>query len=308
MSPLERLLNKNKRLKTIPDSFIERLKLIQRGQFTLLVAKMKSAQLKGEALSTSKANFQLIEEVKNVLKNDLLTGDYYDNVKQFHDEFDKQKKANNGYYDTISKEYSTEVGDAVVKQIQKQTVQALISDSVDTSFLTPLEGILTNAISSGAGFVDTIKYINTFIEGDEESYGAIQKYASQIAHDSFANSDRAYGNAISDDLELEFYLYAGDEFPTTRCFCAERHNKYYHWKEIAAWGRGENVGSCDFPWQGMNRATNETTIFNYAGGYNCQHVIAGVSTFSVPSEDFIRNVENGNYNPSEYEREFFGIN
>lgn len=308
MSPLERLLKKNKRLRDIPDDFIKKLGKVQKKQFLTLITILNDMSKKGEAISaTDIKNFLLVDKIKQDLKDDLINGDYKEAVKEFSTEFGKQMDFNDEYYSRLSDKYKGDVAEEAVKRIQKSTVENLIKDSVEKDFLKPLESILNNAVASGSDFTETLVRINTFVEGNEDEYGAIEKYAKQLAHDSFANADRAYGNAVADELELEFFLYAGDEIQTTRCFCQERHGKFYHWKEIAEWGRGENVGSCGFPWQGMNRDTNETTIFNYAGGYNCLHSIAGVSIFDVPKDDVQRNVDNGNYEPSEFEVEEIGL-
>lgn len=306
MSPLELIYKKSIRLKKIPDTFLERLKLIQKHQFAIIAAKMKEMELAGEAISPIKANLMLIDEIKEELKQTLLTGEYAEAVKEFVSEFDKQKTLNNQYFDSFKKDYSSEAADIIVNKIKKNTVEYLVKDAIDTKFLLPLDEVLLNAVSSGASFKETLNFIHDFVEGEDVAEkGKILQYAKQVAHDSFANSDRAYGNAIADELEIEWYLYAGDEIDSTRCFCQERHGKYYHYKEIEAWGRGEDVGECGFPWQGMNRATDESTIFTYAGGYNCLHTIAGVSIFAVPKEDVRRNIDNGNYVPSKYEEQEF---
>jgi hypothetical protein len=307
MTNIDDLFKKNKRLRIIPEEFIEKLPAIQRNQFYILNRLIKEAELKGESFAASKTNYNLIEKIREALREDLLSGDYKEAVKVFSNEFKKQIDSNDKYFTKISDDYTGLAGEEAVKIIQRQTVQNLIQDTITKDFLNPVEGVLNSAISSGAGFTETLKNLNEFIEGNEETAGGIARWAKQLAHDSFANADRAYGNAVSDELELEFYLYAGDEIQTSRCFCLERYGKFYHWKEIAEWGRGENVGNCGFPWAGMNRDTNENTIFNYAGGYGCLHSIAGVSIFDVPEEDVRRNVDNGNYEPSKYEKEVFRL-
>lgn len=304
MSQIERLLKKNRRLRSVPDSFIKKLSVVEKNQFFLIAEKMRSFQTKGVSITISKANLLIIDDLKAELRADLLAGDYKTIVKEFIKEFDGQKKINEEYYSDVSKNpFSTEVADQLVKTIKTQTVEALMHDTIEKDYLRPLETILNNSVGTGAGFDETLRRINTFIEGEQDADGRLQQYAKQLAHDSFANSDRAFGSAVADELQLDFFLYAGDEIATTRCFCLSRHGKFYHRKEIAAWGRGEDVGDCGFPWKGMNEATDENTIFNYAGGYNCMHTIAGVSIFDTPTDDIQRNISNGNYEPSKYETE-----
>jgi len=251
-----------------------------------------------------------VSELSDFLHNELLDSSYTDSVKSFVSEFDKQKDLTQKYY---SSEFNTDavsaIGDRAVKAIKSEVVESLITDSVKTDFLKPLEGLLNNAINSGSGFNETLKNIRDFVEGNEDVDGAILKYSKQLAHDSFANSDRAYNSAVADELDIEWFLWAGGEIATTRCFCEKRHGKYYHYKEIEAWGRQEDLGDCrtDNGWAGMNRGTDEKTIFTYGGGYGCLHTVAGVSLFSVPKEDVQRNIDNGNFEPTEVELRLLGL-
>jgi hypothetical protein len=308
MSPLELLNKKNRRLRTIPDTFLKRLNQIQRLQYDIITAKLKQLQIRGETITPSRANLLIVDELREELRENLATGEYVDAVREFSREFDKQKAVNSEYYSSLDAgRYSGEVADEVVRNIKQSTVRALIEDTINPGFLNPIENVLNTAVADGAGFAETLKYIRNFVEGDENVDGGLLRYAKQLAHDSFANADRGYSGAVADELELEFFIYAGGEVAATRCFCDKRAGKYYHYKEIEAWGRGEGLGECGFPWAGMNRATDDKTIFTYAGGYNCMHSIQGVSIFMVPPDDVQRNVDNGNYSPTEFERVELGL-
>lgn len=299
-----------KRIFTVPDAFIAKLDPIQRKVFDDLFKRLNKLEVVDGNIVKSKKNFRIIDQLTTEIHDFLLSTDYTKDVKTFVAEFDTQKQLNDSYYKSkFNSEFSTVLADVQVSNIKKAVVEALITDSVKSGFLTPLESVLQTAVSTGSGFTETIQYIRNFVEGNEDVDGAILKYTKQLAHDSFANADRGYNSAIADELDLDWFLWAGGEIATSRCFCIERHGKYYHYKEIEAWGRGEDIGECkvDNGWAGMNRATNEKTIFNYAGGYGCMHTVAGVSVFDVPKEDIERNLANGNYSPTPVEAEFFGL-
>lgn len=302
------LKKKSDRLQQKPDEFLGKLKKPQRKLADFIIGKLSQLERSGNDIIAGEKNFLLIDELKVEVKDYLLKKtDYTDAVKDFAGDFDDQKKISTEYYNTIDNIVSGEVADVIADRIKRDTVQALLKDSINEDLLKPLGSTLDLAVSNGAGFNETLEMIRTFIDGNDEVDGAVEKYAKQLAHNSFANADRAHGSAIADELDMEWFIYGGGLVDNTRCFCEERHNKFYHYKEIEAWGRGEDVGSCGFPWQGMNRATDEKTIFTYAGGYNCLHSIGGVSIFDVPKEDVQRNVDNGNYVPSEFEREELGL-
>lgn len=308
MTALEILLKKSKRLKSIPDKFLSKIELVQKEQFNLITKIMSSLAKTGETISPISANFKIIDSLREQLQKDLLTGDYQQAVKELIGEMDVQKGLSNDYFEkTTDEKFSDELATELHDNIKESTAKKLIENEPATKYITPLEEKLNAAVGSNARYDDTLKMVRDFIEGEGKESGVLMRYAQTIAHDSFTEGDRAYGNAIADDLELEFYFYAGDEILTTRCFCSERYGKYYHYKEIEAWGRGEDLADCGFPWNGMKDGTDESTIFIYAGGHNCNHSIAGVSIFDVPMDVIQRNIESGNYEPDEAERELLGI-
>lgn len=298
------------RLSTVPDAFLNKLAPVQREVFKALLKKLASLETVNGQIVSSLKNMEVVDSIRNFLHDELLATNYPKAVKEFADEFTVQSQLTKSYYAAaFETNFSTAVADAVVKQIKKQVVQALITDSVQAGFLTPLENVLTVAVNSGASFAETVASIRNFVEGSDKVDGRILQYSKQLAHDSFANSDRAYNSQIADELDIEWYLWAGGEVAQSRCFCIERHGKYYHYKEVEAWGRGEDIGDCktDNGWAGMNRGTDEKTIFTYGGGYGCLHTVAGVSLFSVPKEDVQRNIDNGNFEPTEVELRLLGL-
>lgn len=302
--------NSYNRIRKVPDEFLNKLPAVQREVFNFLIQQLGKLKTRGGFILPSVENRMIVDSIRELLHDEILKTDYPKAVKDFADEFNTQSGLNKGYYaQEFQTGFSTALADASVKSIKRSVVESLVTDSIRVDFLKPLESVLNISVDSGASFTETIRNIRTFVEGNEGVDGRILQYSKQLAHDSFANADRAYNSAISDELEIEWFLWAGGEIASSRCFCKERHGKYYHYKEIEAWGRLENLGECrtETGWAGMNRATDERTIFTYGGGYGCMHTVAGVSIFSVPKEDVVRNIENGNYEASKTEAEFFGI-
>lgn len=295
---------KNIRLQKIPDAFLTEIEKIQKKIFTDLISILESIDKQGGFIKASAPNIKKLSSLTSDLKNELFGSDYVDIVSSFANEFEVQKSVNDK---VLGKEFpdfkKSELGDALVTKSKEDALQALLGSPLDTEFLTPLDSLLSDAIASGASWKDTVQSIRDFVEGDPERDGRLLQYSKQISHDAFAFSDRSYTNAVSDELESEWFLYSGGELPTSRCFCIERHEKYFHYKEIESWGRGENLGDCKSGdlWAGAVPATNDKTIFIYAGGFNCEHSIMPVSVFSVPQDVIQRNIENGNYQPSEKE-------
>jgi hypothetical protein len=310
MTTRELIKKKSIRLQEIPDAFLTKIDRIQKQIFTDLIAILESIDKQGGFLVASADNLKQLSTIFSTLKDELFSSDYVDIVASFGSEFDVQKLANEKILADEFKDFSgSTLGDALVEKSKEDALQALLGAPLETEFLTPLDSILSDSIATGASWKDTVQSIRDFVEGNDEVDGKLLSYSKQIAHDAFAFSDRSYTSAVSDELESEWFLWSGGELPTSRCVCIKWHDKYFHYKELEAFGRGENLGECKSGdlWAGAVPDTNEKTIFIYAGGFGCIHSVLPVSVFSVPKDVIERNISNGNYQPSDAEAALVGV-
>ncbi len=305
MTLKELLSTKNKRLLSIPDEFLSAIEKVQKSFFTELLARLDVIERENGFISADYAN--LIEATQIDLKDVLDETKYDEVVKKFTDQFDAQKELNDKYFKESNSDFNVDskFANEVYSQAKDDAVRLLMDSPLDEKFLKPLEDILFDSVSTGASWRETLSSIREYAEGGDSVDGKLLQYSKQIAHDSFAYADRLYTNAVADEMESEWYFYSGAEIATTRCFCKERHEQYFHYKEIEAWGRGENLADCKVGnlWAGADPNTNAQTIFIYAGGFNCGHSIMPVSVFDVPKSVIERNMNNGNYRPSDAELE-----
>lgn len=295
---------KSKKLQDIPDKFLSEVEKSQRDIFNEIISLLDRLKKKEGRIDVSEENFKVVAKITEDLRKVVLGSEYVSAVKGFATEFNTLKNINDQYFKKAFPDISIpDIANEVLKQTKKQTVSYLLSSSLNADFLRPLEKTLTDAVASNAGFSETLKQIRNFVEGNEEVDGAILRYSKQIAHDSFAIADRSYSNVVANDLQSPWRLWDGPKVLDSRCFCLNRKGKFFHVKEIEAWGRGENIGGgCGFPWAGMNRNTNSSTIFSLAGGHGCLDSIVVVSIAIVPMADIQRNIANGNFLPSKFEK------
>lgn len=68
----------------------------------------------------------------------------------------------------------------------------------------------------------------------------------------------------------------------SRPFCLERIGKYYKKDDVEKWA--------NLKWAGKRAGTTKSTIFIYAGGYNCRHQIIYVSEEALPNIKGIRKI------------------
>jgi len=314
MTASEIALQRLKRLTSVPDTFVNNLTGVEKEFNRKVTDLISQLQIKDGVILRNKANLTILSALENELKNVFLQTDYPKLVSNYIKEFNKQASLGNEYFKKSFPGFEVPKIAVDILQLKKETtLNLLLNDSVlDTEFINPLLQSVEQAITSQATFSETLTNISNIITGTPEVDSKITKYAKQITYDSFAVSDRTYTTTIADSLQAEWFKYAGDIIKTSRAFCIERHEKYYHKKEIEAWGDGKKTEGLRLPdsngtWQGEMEGTNSSTIFQTCGGYFCNHSLLPVSIFIVPKDVIQRNVSNGNYEPSDYEIERLGL-
>lgn len=307
----ELIEEKEKNLNRIPDKLLTDIQKSEKeiyGKIISLLDKLKRDS--SGNIEISKANIAIAADITNELKIILNTKSYLKSLREFANGFDTQAEFNDDYFRKVFKGFKTSVtADALLQKAKKAALDQLLGAPAEASFITPVAGIVDTAVSSGVPWTDLSNQIKDFVLGADGDNGKLAQHASQVAYDSFAFSDRAYTNIISETLDSKWRLWSGSQLETSRCFCEERKGKYFHVEEIRAWGRGEDIGACKSGthWQGADANTNEQTIFIVAGGYRCIDSILPVSVSVVPLEDIQRNIDNGNYEPTEKEIEMLGL-
>jgi len=303
---------KNQRIQDIPEAFQSSVEKLQRRIFNRITELIGRLETEGGQIKMTEANLLIVQDINDELKQVLNGKEYVSAVREFTNEFNTQKAINDQYFKKAFGDDFQETGLAnqLVKNSQRNAFELLAGEPAQQNFIAPIKTQLENAVSSGASLSETIKGIRETVEGNEQADGRLLRYSKQVTWDSFALSDRAYTNAIAEDLDVEWFRYSGGLVKDSRCFCEERDQQFFHFKEIEAFGRGEDLGDCDNgdgTWKGEMVGTNESTIFIVAGGYNCRHTWSPVSITLVPRSDILRNIISGNFVPSQFEKDEFGL-
>lgn len=277
------LEEKSDRLESVPGKFVESIQGLETKivrEIEQMVSTLETVE--GQIILSDK-NILIIDTINKRIKDVIFDAQYEKDLTKFIGEYQTQAELNNSYFRAMDVDFEpTSMYQNVLRNSQRNAISLLSEDAYTQVLITPLQASLQAAVTGQQSFTDTLSQLRYIIQGDEEVDGKLISHVKRVAYDSFAVSDRSYTGTIATDLELEFYRYTGGKVKETRCFCEERKGKYFHRKEIAGWGEGKNVGSCSYPWQGMNSNTDSVTIFYYAGGYNCKHSILPVSIKSVP--------------------------
>ena len=145
------------------------------------------------------------------------------------------------------------------------TKDALLGGGIVDNFGNAIQEVLKANIAGVSDRATLMETLAKFIEGTPQRKAYLENYIKQTTNDSLMVFNREYLQTISEDLGMRHYLYQGTIIGDTRQFCQSRAGKYFTKEEVEKWA--------SLTWDGKMAGTNSTTIFSYAGGYNCRHKI-----------------------------------
>jgi hypothetical protein len=242
-------------------------------------------------VAQTQANIRKIGEIQTALVSAIAGSEYIDAVRTFLGDIDQGARLSDDIAKQIQRSFEpSEVVKQLLEISKQNALQSLLGESMRARVTLPFVEQLTAAVATRSTLGETVKALRTVIEGDKDVDGRLVANVKTVAQTAQAIADRNYSAQVNESVGAEWYRYAGSEIDTTRDFCSERHQQYYHKKEIEGWA--------DENWNGKIAETNSRTIFSNAGGWNCRHSIIAVSIRRVPKDVVQRNIANGNYTPN----------
>lgn len=259
------------------DVFSTEAERIQNLVYNRLVTSLKDLQLDADGyILQNNFNRKLLYEAESVI-DQLLPGESLTRTVSNVLVIIPQIEALNAeYFLGISSKFK--INRTFLSVLQNQTIEkiegTLLQDGLKFSIREPLKDILSQNVNTGGNFSGMLQQVRNFIQGDETLNGRLLSYSRGILRDTLFDYSRAFQQAVTADLKLEWYLYAGGLMDKSREFCVERAGSFYHESEIKAWASQE--------WQGKRRGTTESSIFFFCGGYSCTHSLIPVDENIIP--------------------------
>jgi hypothetical protein len=288
------------RIENIPDRFISKAAATQSELFSELLVILEKLGLSNDnRLVLSSANLEQVDNLLNQYYQRIKQGSYGALVSGFIQQLYDQKGLNDEYFSIEFGVTGSAQSQAVFQQSRQKALRQLINDDFKTNFINVIRDQVIGSVEAKASFSQLRNDLFGLFTDTDQRLGVLHNWTSQVSRDLFSVSDRAYNNAVGDELGLQFIQYAGGLVKDSRPFCVERDNQYYHVNEVRSWAVQD--------WQGRYRRTTESNIVDWLGWYNCMHTAAYRSLASVPLEVIQRNIENGNYTPSKTERELLNL-
>ena len=178
----------------------------------------------------------------------------------------------------VGYEVNKELSKEMRLQFVRTAIEQLVNGGLKATVIEPVLDILTQNATTGGTLKDFRTQLSDFILGiPKERQGTLMRYVKQVTNDAIKEYEGTYTEAVTADLEFDWYYYSGTKRKDTRLFCCMRKGNYYRKEEIEKWGD-------DFKWAGMDRDTNSSNIFRKVGGYNCGHRLYPVSEEAVPKK------------------------
>ena len=299
MTPNQILSKRLDRIETIPNKFIDAVNASQPQLYAELMEILSMLNVTSGELVLDQANLLLVDELMNEYYLRLRNGKYGGQVSWLLNEMQIQKGLIDDFTKLSYNAIASAQSQAVFASSTLTASRSLLGDDFKTGFINVIRDQVNTAIEGQANFNEFRSGLLQMFNNDERD-GQILNWVKQVTNDRFAGADRNYTVAIGNELGLEFVQYVGGLLQDSRDFCIERDKKYYHINEVYKWG---DISQ----WQGRYRNTTPDNITQWLGGYNCKHSIAFVSAINVPKVDIERNIKNGNYKPSDREKELLGI-
>jgi len=196
---------------------------------------------------------------------------YKEEVKKLLNEFSTIKNLTDQYIQTTIDDFvpTRRLYDAILQSNIAITKDALLGGGIVDNFGNAIQEVLKSNIAGVSDRAQLMETLRRFIEGTPERKAYLDRYIKQTTNDAVMVFNREYLQTISEDLGLKHYLYQGTIIGDTRQFCQSRAGKFFTKEEVEKW--------VSLDWDGKMAGTNSTTIFSYAGGYNCRHKLWPIS-------------------------------
>lgn len=256
--------------------------LVQKRLYSDFLSLVNQLELdSGGYVKQTAANRSILNRAEVTFNNSISTSGYQDAINRALGTINKLDAVNIAYFESIDSAFK--LNRQFLTSLQNSTISTLenliLNDGLNSQIRTPLLQILNQNVNSGGSYAGMVKQVQDYIIGGDNE-GKLLRYSKQIVRDSLFQYSRAYQEAVTNDLGLDWYMYEGGLMQTSRPFCIERAGHFYHRKEIESWA--------SLQWAGKIAETTESSIFVFVGGHQCAHSLIPVHVSIVPKEDLER--------------------
>ena len=288
-------------LSTVDNSingFMGKVPAVEKAMYEEILKLTKQLKVdKSGRIKNTIDNYKILSELRTRLEKVVFTTEYKSAAKKLLKSFDDINKVTTDYFATFSTSPTATTQDIlnILRQESVNRTALYLGESgVNINVISKVQEILQTNITSGGSYVQMQAEMKAFIQGDAENLGAFNKYANTFVVDGVNTYARTYQTLLTEDLDIEWYMYVGSLLEISRPWCKHMvDKKYIHKSELNTVlydnVDGVEICSAEIPCNsktklpaGMKKDTTPQNILVNAGGWNCGHKFIGVDSAIVP--------------------------
>ncbi len=182
----ELIAEKTRRLTTVPDAYLTDVERAQKRLFPQIVDILRQLSVDSAGnIILNAANLTLASDVKALVQDILSQSEYITAVREFASQMTEQGKVSNELFAKAFDGFTPRpIAEALLKTTQRNAVDLMVNAIGNQRFADVVRENIETAISSNAGFTETVRQLQTIVTGDDEVDGKLLQYNRQIAHDT----------------------------------------------------------------------------------------------------------------------------
>ncbi|KKN74652.1 hypothetical protein LCGC14_0388540 [marine sediment metagenome] len=285
LNRLVRLLDKSE------DTFTDSVPALEKKIFSRVQILLGELDKRRGRIRATGANLRKINRIKRDIRAIILSDQYLKDVDKFTKSFDTATELQTAFFTTLKSDFTQPKFINTLREVSIQnTVQALTESGIQSNIVDKAANIIRTNISDSNSFSNLMDEMRGFLTKTEESVGALQRHTSQIVTDALNTYAREYSQVVSENLDNDWFIYVGSLVEDSRDFCiALVKKKWIHRSEFTQITKGnidvDNDGDTEkVSLQGVKPQTNASNFITFAGGFNCNHVVAPINEEFVPEK------------------------
>ena len=273
------------------DTFTDSVPALQKKIFNRVQTLLAELDTRRGKIRATGANLRKINRIKRDIRQIILSDEYLRDVNKFTKSFDTATELQTAFFTTLKSDFSQPKFINTLREVSiKNTVEALTESGIQSNIVDKAADIIRTNIADSNSFSNLSDEMRNFLTKTEQSVGALQRHTSQIVTDALNTYAREYSQVVSENLDNDWFIYVGSLVKESRDFCiALVKKKWIHRSEFTQITKGnidiDNDGDTEkVSLEGVKPQTNASNFITFAGGFNCNHIVAPINEEFVPAK------------------------
>src|SRR5690242_9837479 len=181
------------------DGFNSGIPGIQQEIYKQILLALKDLEVKDGIVLNNATNIRLIQSLNQRIEDAVLNDQYLKSVGNFVFAFNTVSNTQAEYFKLIEKGFTPFAALTEVKNLSvESTVNSLTESGISANFISKIQDILQQNITSAVKYSDLVRQMQDYIIGTKDLDGALLKYSKQVTTDSLNQYSATYSKMVSD--------------------------------------------------------------------------------------------------------------